>query len=100
MVIVDAHLSQDEKDSILKEIDGEISKAGGKTVNTQTWFEKQKFTFEIKKKKEGTYYLINFEAEKPAIAKLNAFLRLYEKVLRGLILEVEKHSVKEQAAQV
>ncbi|MBP9855180.1 MAG: 30S ribosomal protein S6 [Candidatus Omnitrophica bacterium] len=95
MLILDAHLSKDDKDAIIKSVNDVINKSGGKVINTQVWFEKQKFTFEIKKKSEGTYYLINFAAEKPAIAKIRAYLRLNEKILRSLILEVAAHATKE-----
>ena len=95
MVIVDANLSKDDKDAIIKEVNDMIAKSGGKVINTQLWFEKQKFTFEIKKKTEGSYYLINYEAEKTTNAKMKSFLRLNEKVLRSLILEVDSHATRE-----
>lgn len=100
MLIIDAHLTKEDKDNIIKEIDNEIVKFGGKVVNSQVWFEKQKFTFDINKKTEGTYHLINFEADKSVNAKLNASLRLNEKILRSLILEVENYATKEQIVQV
>lgn len=99
MLIVDAHLAKEEKDAIVKGVNDMIIKSGGKVINTQVWFEKQKFTFEIKKKSEGTYFLINFVSEKPAIAKIRGHLRLNEKVLRSLILEVDSHVTRE-AVQV
>lgn len=99
MLILDAHLPKEEKEAIVKGVNEVVIKSEGKVINTQVWFEKQKFTFEIKKKTEGTYYLINFTSEKPAVAKIKAHLRLNEKVLRSLILEVEAHATKE-AAQV
>lgn len=97
MAIVDANLSQDDKDAIVKEVCDTVSKAKGNIVNTQVWFEKQKLTFEIKKKTEGAYYLINFEAPKSAVASIRGELRLKEQLLRYLILEVEAFASKEVA---
>ena len=99
MAIVDAHLSQDDKDAIVKDVCDTVTKAKGNSVNTQIWFEKQKLSFEIKKKTEGTYYLINFEAPKASVASIRGELRLKEQLLRYLILEVEAFASKE-AAQV
>ena len=56
-------------------------------VNSQTWLEKQKFAFEISKKTDGTYYVVNFESESSNIAKIKAGLRLNEKVLRFLVIQ-------------
>lgn len=97
MAIVDASLSQDDKDAIIKEVCDIITKAKGNIVNTQIWFEKQKLTFEIKKKTDGTYYLINFEAPKAAVASVRGELRIKENLLRYLILEVEAFASKEVA---
>lgn len=99
MMILDAHLAKEEKEAIVKGVNDMIIKSGAKVINTLVWFEKQRFTFEIKKKTEGTYYLVNFSSEKPAIAKIRGHLRLNEKVLRSLILEVESHATRE-AVQV
>jgi small subunit ribosomal protein S6 len=89
VVIVDAKLTNEEKDNICKEVIESVSKGGGKVINSQTWLEKQKFTFRIKKLSEGTYYLINFEGESPAIDKIRSNLKLNEKVLRFAITKAE-----------
>ena len=61
-----------------------------KLLTQLVWFDKQKFTFPIKKKKEGTYYLVNFEANSTSVAKMNTTLRLNERVLRFAIMGVEE----------
>ncbi|MCA9402016.1 MAG: 30S ribosomal protein S6 [Candidatus Omnitrophica bacterium] len=90
VVIVDSRLSEEEKDGVVKEVTGYISKNGGNVVNSKVWLDKQKFTFEIKKKTEGTYYLINFESDGQGIDKIQGALRLHDKVLRSSILVVEQ----------
>ena len=87
MVIIDAQKTQPEKDEIYKQTTDCVTKGGGKIVNTQVWLEKQKFIFNIKKRSEGTYYLVNFESETPAVAKMKELLRLNEEILRFLIIK-------------
>jgi len=89
MVIVDAKLTEDNKEAILKEATNIVSKEGGKIINSSVWQEKFKLTYPIKKCNEGTYYLINFESEGAGIDKMNSSLRLNEKILRYVIIKGE-----------
>ncbi|MCK5215343.1 MAG: 30S ribosomal protein S6 [Candidatus Omnitrophica bacterium] len=89
VIIVDAALLQDEKEKIIKEVSDIISKCEGKVINSQIWFEKQKLAFRMKKKTEGTYYIINFEGKHSELAKQRQLIKLNEKVLRSLIIKVE-----------
>ena len=88
MVIVDAQKPQPEKEEIYKQTTDAITKAGGKVINAQVWLEKHRFAFNIKKKNEGTYYLVNFEGDSQATHNIRATLRLNEKILRYLIIHV------------
>jgi len=89
VVIVDATISQEEKEKIIKDACDAVAKSEGKVINSQVWLDKQKFSFRIKKKAEGTYYIINFESPTSAIVKVERILRLNEKVLRSLIVKAE-----------
>ena len=89
VIIVDSHLSETDKEKICDEVKDVLIKAGVKINNSQVWLEKQEMSFPINKCESGTYYLINFEAEKEAIAKISAPLKLKEKVLRFLIVRAK-----------
>lgn len=89
VVIVDAHASSEEKEALRKEAADIVTKAGGKVINSQVWIEKHRMSFPIKKRGDGTYYLINFEAEASAAAKIRTNLKLNEKVLRFEIMRAE-----------
>ena len=89
VVIVDARLANEEKESILNSAKDVIAKAGGKVINSQVWLEKHKFSFLIKKCSDGTYYLINFESNASVIAEIRTALKLNEKILRFVIIKVE-----------
>ena len=58
-------------------------------INSQVWLEKQKFTFDIKKKKEGTYYLFNLEMSGGHVVKLRKALKLKENILRFEIIKLD-----------
>ena len=49
VVIVDAKLTNESKETVRKEVADLVNKHGGKVINSQVWLEKHKFTFEIKK---------------------------------------------------
>ena len=87
IVVVDAALLQEEKESIIKEVADIIGKMEGKIINSQVWIDKQRFFFLMKKKREGTYYLVIFEAPRSAISKLRQLLRQNERILRSMIIK-------------
>ena len=90
MVIVDSKLNNEDKERIFKEAVDAVNKNGGKVINSQVWLDKHKMTFEIGKTREGTYYLVNFEAASDVNAKLKAALKLNERVLRFTIAVQER----------
>ncbi len=100
VVIIDAQLNSDDKETVRKEVADAITKAGAKIINSQVWLEKQKFTFEIKKCTEGTYYLINFDGTGDVVKKIESKLTLNERVLRFAIMHNEANAVAEVAAPV
>ena len=89
MIIVDAKLANEEKETVRREATEIVTKAGGKIINSQIWLEKQKFSFVIKKCAEGTYYLINFEGEGAAIGPIRSNLKLNERILRFAVTKVD-----------
>ncbi len=89
MIIVDAKLTNEDKEAVRREATEIVTKAGGKVINSQVWFEKQKFSFSIKKCAEGTYYLVNFEGEGTAISPIRSNLKLNERILRFAVTKVD-----------
>ena len=90
VVIVDAALSQGEKDAVMKEVGQTIEKNDGKVINSQVWMEKQRMSFLMKKRSEGTYYLINFEGGSANIAEMRRTLKMNDNILRFLIVSAKK----------
>lgn len=90
VVILDAALSQKDKDGVIKDISQVIEKCDGKVSNSQVWLEKHRMSFLMKKRQEATYYLIHFEGGGPKLAELRRALKLNENVLRSLIIKVKQ----------
>ncbi|MFT5169404.1 MAG: small subunit ribosomal protein S6 [Lysobacterales bacterium] len=85
IVIVDANQTSEDKEAIIKDVSDELTKQGAKVINSQVWMEKQRFTFEIKKLKEGTYYTVNFESTGATNDAVTRALNIKDKVLRAMI---------------
>jgi len=90
VVIIDAMLSQTDKDETMKKVCEAIGKCNGKVLNSQVWIEKQKMSFLMKKRPEGTYYLVAFEGSKEKFPELRRALKLNDQVLRSLIVKAGK----------
>lgn len=89
IVIADSKMATDEKEGILKNALDAVNKAGGKVINSQVWLDKHKLAFSIKKRTEGTYYLVNFEGSGLTANQTRDTLRLNEKILRFAVLNVD-----------
>ncbi len=89
VIILDAKLNPDEKEALTKELSQLIIRHGGKVINSRLWIERQKLSFSIKKRQEGSYYLINFEGEGSLVRKVETDLRVHEGVLRFAIYDAE-----------
>ena len=85
VVIVNANQTSEVKDGIIKSVTEELTKHDVKVISTKVWMEKHKFTFEINKCKEGTYYLMNVESNGSMNDKITRLLKVKENVLRFMI---------------
>ena len=97
VVIVDAHLPQEQKDAIQKEVSDAVAKAGGRATKSLVWFEKQKMSFPIKKTAEGTYFLFDIECHPSGIGAISTALRLNERILRSAIYVAEGQKVSDES---
>ena len=84
--IIDAHASQSAKDEVAKQVADAAAKSEVKVVNSQIWLDKHKMSFPINKLWEGTYYMLNLEAQSGAINKMQALLRINYQILRFLTI--------------
>lgn len=85
MFIIKPDLSEDEKKALYNQINEAVVKDNGTVSQANVWAEKRKLCYPIKKYQDGTYYLMDFNAEQEAIAKLRHAYKLSEYILRVLI---------------
>ncbi|GID13285.1 30S ribosomal protein S6 [Actinocatenispora rupis] len=67
-----------------------IRTSGGSVEKTDVWG-RRRLAYEIDKKTEGIYAVIDLQAEPAAVAELDRQLRLNESVLRTKVLRPELH---------
>ncbi|MEY2900504.1 MAG: hypothetical protein RL247_670 [Actinomycetota bacterium] len=70
-----------------------ITKDGGTIANLDIWG-KRRLAYEIKKKSEGIYAVVNFTATPDATAELDRQLRLSEAVMRTKVLRQDEAVVR------
>jgi len=99
VVIVDAKLTNESKEIVRKEVTDLVNKFDGKVINSQVWLEKHKFTFEIEKCTDGTYYIINFEGGSDVVSNMKPLLKLNEKVLRYAFIRTDSKSEPKAAVE-
>ena len=84
LFVTKATLTDEASGKLLSQIEGEISKCGGKVENVEKWGRKA-IAYPIKKSKEGVYYKLNFKITPDKISDLTKVYRLNEDILRAMI---------------
>ncbi|HEY3506695.1 MAG TPA: 30S ribosomal protein S6 [Actinocatenispora sp.] len=90
MVILDSDLEERTVAPSLDQYLNVIRTSGGSVEKTDVWG-RRRLAYEIDKKTEGIYAVIDLQAEPAAVAELDRQLRLNESVLRTKVLRPELH---------
>jgi len=90
MVILDSDLEERTVAPSLDQYLNVIRNSGGTVEKTDVWG-RRRLAYEINKKTEGIYAVIDLSAEPAAVAELDRQLRLNESVLRTKVLRPEIH---------
>lgn len=85
LFIVDAGLSDEDKEKAVVSVSELISKFGGKPSEPDRWGVR-KYAYPVNYKNEGYYCLINFEAEDSAIAQITSKLNIDKHIVRQMIV--------------
>jgi small subunit ribosomal protein S6 len=93
MVILDPELDERTVQPSLDQFLEVIRKDGGSIDNLDIWG-KRRLAYEIQKKSEGIYAVVNFTATPAATAELDRQLRLSEAVMRTKVLRAEEAVVR------
>ena len=90
MVILDPNLEERTVQPSLDTYLNVVRNDGGSVDNVDVWG-KRKFAYEIDKKPEGIYAIIDIQAEPAAVQELDRQLNLNESVLRTKLMRPEAH---------
>ncbi len=106
MVILDPEIDERTVAPSLDKFLGVIRNDGGTIENVDIWG-RRRLAYEIKKKSEGIYAVVNFTATSDATVELDRQLKLSEAVLRTKVLRAEEavarvaaHTAEEEAKAV
>ena len=88
MVILDPSLEERTVAPSLDQYLNVIRTAGGSVEKLDVWG-RRRLAFEIKKKSEGIYAVVDLQATPEAVAELDRQLRLNESILRTKVIRPE-----------
>jgi small subunit ribosomal protein S6 len=83
LLMLDPELPEKRQEEILKRARDLVKKGGGKWVGHDVWG-RRRLAYEIAHKGEGTYHLLNFDAEPETLEELSRILRITDGVMRHL----------------
>ena len=89
MVILDPELDDRTVQPSLEKFLKVVTKDGGSVDNVDIWG-RRRLAYEIKKKAEGIYAVVNFTATSEATQELDRQLKLNEQIMRTKVLRAEE----------
>ncbi len=84
LYILDASLSDEAKENIIKKFEDLVKTSGGNVESTDRWGTR-KLQYPINYKSEGYYVLMNFEAEKTLVVEIKRVAGITDGIIRRLI---------------
>lgn len=84
LYILDASLTDDAKEAIVKKFEDLVTANGGTVEQTDRWGVK-KLQYPINYKSEGYYVLMTFEAEKTLVVEIKRVAGITDGIIRRLI---------------
>ena len=92
MVLIDPEVDERTVEPTLKKYLEVITKDGGTVDNVDVWG-RRKTAYEIQKKSEAIYVVVNFQSEPDATQELDRLLNLNETILRTKIIRPEEQKI-------
>ena len=90
MVILDPDLEERAVSPLIENFLSVVRDGGGTVETVDTWG-RRRLAYEIKKKPEGIYSVIDLQAEPAVVKELDRQMNLNESVLRTKVLRPETH---------
>lgn len=92
MVLVDPEVDERTVEPTLGKYMEVVKKDGGTVDNVDVWG-RRRLAYEIQKKTEAVYAVVNFHATPDAAAELDRLLRLNETIMRTKITRPEEQKI-------
>ncbi|MCF2532172.1 MULTISPECIES: 30S ribosomal protein S6 [Streptomycetaceae] len=89
MVILDPDLEERAVSPLLEQFLNVVRNGGGKVEKVDTWG-RRRLSYEIKKKSEGIYAVVDLAAEPAVIKELDRQMNLNESVMRTKVLRPDQ----------
>ncbi|MBO3665149.1 30S ribosomal protein S6 [Microbacterium stercoris] len=89
MAILQPEIDERQVPAIVDKFLTVITESGGSIENIDIWG-KRRFAYEIQKKNEGIYVVVNFTATSEATQELDRQLGLNEQIIRTKVLRAEE----------
>ena len=83
LLMLDPELAEERQNEIVTRTRELIEGGGGSWAGHDVWG-RRKLAYEIDHKAEGTYHLLNFDAEAETLAEVSRILRITDGVMRHL----------------
>jgi small subunit ribosomal protein S6 len=83
MLMLDPELAEERQNEIVARLRELVEKGGGSWVGHEPWG-KRRLAYEIDKKDEGIYHLVQFDAEPAALDEATRVLRISDGVMRHM----------------
>ncbi len=83
--IITPEVTSEVSKSVVAQLQELVSKNGGRVDGMQEWGRKR-LAYQIKKKNEGSYVILNFQMDSKQTKKLEQSLRLNDNLLRYLLV--------------
>ena len=92
MVLIDPEVDERTVEPTLKKYLEVVTNAGGTVDNIDVWG-RRKTAYEIQKKSEAIYVVVNFQAEPAATQELDRVLNINETIMRTKIIRPEEQKI-------
>ena len=89
MYIIPSQSTDEEKEALIAQVNGMIEKDGGKIESVERIGNK-KLAYEIQKKREGYYVLVNFESKPEAIVELERVYKITDSVMKFITIRKDE----------
>ena len=96
MVLIDPEVDERTVEPTLKKYLEIVTNAGGSIDQIDVWG-RRKMAYEIQKKSEAIYVVVNFQAEPAATQELDRVLNINETILRTKIIRPEEQKISAAA---